>query len=188
MARRKSWSELTPAYRARLERRGVTAKTHATANLIRARGHRPALPPGSIEPDYIDRLLREPGTYMTREALGGLEDRFTRPSWIPAWVHPDAAAALSQLPNPKRWTNVEFVPRDDGRAWTMTVSLKGNAYDRTILIPGGGGPGSGAKEVLQLVTDLKSQGAARGTTRRSYKDVEALFFEVRGTDDESDAA
>ena len=40
MARRKTWEQLSPAYRSRLERKGITAEQHRTgANLAPARGH-----------------------------------------------------------------------------------------------------------------------------------------------------
>jgi hypothetical protein len=91
----------------------------------------------------------------------------------------DAAAALSQLPNPKSWESVEFIPRGDGQPWTMVVHRKGNAYDREILIPGGGGPGSGAKEILQLVTDLESKSLAQ-----KRRNIDALFYDVLGSDEE----
>ena len=42
MARRKSWDELSPEYRARLERKGVNRAKHASGstNLAKARGHK----------------------------------------------------------------------------------------------------------------------------------------------------
>jgi hypothetical protein len=36
---RKSWSQLSPEYRTRLERAGITPAQHATGDLARARGH-----------------------------------------------------------------------------------------------------------------------------------------------------
>lgn len=41
MARRKAWADLSPAYRRRLERSGITAETHAEkrVNISTARGH-----------------------------------------------------------------------------------------------------------------------------------------------------
>lgn len=179
MATRKAWKDLTPAYRARLERSGVTAKSHASENLIRARGHQPSRPVGAINEALINRVVRGDATI---EEIKELPKKFTRPSWVPASASPDVAAALSQLPNPKSWESVEFIPRDDGDAWTMVVHRKGNAYDREILIPGGGGPGSGAKEVLQIVADLER--AQETEIEKKRRRVEALFFEVIGTDEE----
>lgn len=41
MAKRKAWSELSPAYRSRLERQGITRETHAQgADIAKARGKR----------------------------------------------------------------------------------------------------------------------------------------------------
>jgi len=177
---RKPWRDLTPAYRRRLQRQGFDAKSHREANLIRARGHVETLPPGSINPSYIDTYLREPPPY---EALKNLAKKFTRPSWVPDYVAVDAAAALSQLPNPKSWESVELIPRPDDEAWTMIVHRKGNAYDRETLIPGGGGPGSGAKDVLQLLTELQVNMTPGQRRRRRVEEEEAIFFEVLGTDD-----
>ena len=59
MARRKAWAELTPAYRARLERNGITPTTHGTANLRRARGHDISLPHNKPERDRRKQHARE---------------------------------------------------------------------------------------------------------------------------------
>jgi hypothetical protein len=179
MAARKAWSELTPAYRARLERQGITSKNHASANKIRARGHQPSRPVGAAPEELVNKVVR--GEALPRD-LKTLAKKFTRPSWVPTWATVDVAAALSQLPDPKTWESVEFVPRSDGDAWTMIVHRKGNTYDREILIPGGGGPGSGAKEVLQIVTELEYKQETEIERRR--RRAEAIFFEVVGTDEE----
>lgn len=181
MNSRKAWKDLSPAYRARLERRGVTSHTHAVADLTQARGHPSAPPPGAAPKDLVEKIVRGQGT---RDDLRTLASKFTRPSWVPDWASVDVAAALSRLPNPKRWEDVEFIPRGDGQPWTMIVRLKGNAYDREILIPGGGGPGTGAKEVLEIVSDI-SKGSQRERQReRVRRRAEAIFFEVDGTDEE----
>lgn len=183
MSARKAWTSLSPAYRARLERAGVTASTHASADKTRARGHPSPLPTGSVQPELINRVVSGEGTV---EELNTLASRFTRPSWIPERYSVDVAAALSQLPNPRTWSSVEFVPAADDQPWTMIVHRKGNAYDRTILIPGGGGDGSGAREVLELVTDLSRESEAQRNARRRRREIEALFFEVLGTDEETE--
>lgn len=41
---RKPWDELSPTYRRRLERKGITRETHATASLKAARGKGPHTP------------------------------------------------------------------------------------------------------------------------------------------------
>lgn len=173
---RKAWKDLTPAYRARLERAGVTSHTHAVANLTVARGHPTPPPPGAAPKELVERLVRGEGTPQEFKELAS---KFTRPGWVPEWASVDVAAALSRLPNPRQWRDVEFIPRGDGQPWTMIVKLKGNAYDREILIPGGGGPGTGAKEVLQIVTDLRKKSEQEKNRR-----VEAIFFDVLGSDEE----
>lgn len=185
---RKAWKDLTPAYRARLERAGVTRADHARANLVRARGHQLARPAGAAPAALAEAAARG---QLTARQLREVGRSFTWPSWLPKRarrqgepgvtfpVTPDVAAALSQLPDPKRWREVTFTPRGDGEPWTMTVKLKGNAYDREILIPGGGYAGSGAKEVIEIVTMLTEQSEAKKTRRAA----EALFFEVLGSDE-----
>lgn len=196
---RKPFNKLSKGYRDRLihleaggkraydsmttaERRAVrsrAAATHRSGDLIRARGHQPSRPVGAVAPAVIEPILRgeaSPGDFKT------LASKFTRPAWVPAWASVDVAAALSQLPDPKTWARVDFIPRGDGQPWTMIVHRKGNAYDREILIPGGGGPGSGAKEVLQIVTDLDAQ--AKDRERARHREIDDLFGEVVGTDEE----
>ncbi len=163
----------------RREVRKAAAATHRSGNLIRARGHQPSRPAGAVEERVIEPILRGEGSPTDLKTLA---KKFTRPAWVPTWAAVDVAAALSQLPNPNRWTGVEFVPRGEGEPWTMIVHLKGNAYDREILIPGGGGPGSGAKEVLRIVSELEEGDS--GDERRRRRRAEAVFFDVLGSDEE----
>lgn len=178
MAQRKAWADLSPAYQRRLERRGITAKSHASANLIRARGHQVSRPAGAAPEDLVTRLVN-PGQASVSD-FRTAASKFTRPSWVPKDAPVDVAAALSQLPPPSRWTGVEFTPRGNEEAWTMTVHLKGNAYDREILIPGGGGPGTGAKSVLDIVTDLRDGRAPLGKkpSKSRQQRLEEMFLEV----------
>jgi len=120
-----------------------------------------------------------------------LKSKFTWPAWLPKKIakergapptpiSTDVAAALSQLPNPSTWKSVTFEPAADGQAWTMRVTFKGNRYDREILIPGGGGAGSGAKETLAVVTYLERQ-SEKSEIAKKRRAAEALFFDVTGT-------
>ena len=190
MSARKAWGDLSPGYRHRLEQRGITAATHASANKTEARGHPSPRPAGAVPKDLISRVVHGDAT---RAELKNLTNEFVWPTWVPHQLHRqgkgnfkvsgDVAAALSQLPDPSKWKSVDFTPRDDGQPWTMTVKMKGNAYDRVIEIPGGGGPGSGAKETLEVVTAIQEQQQQqRKTTRRHYRS-EALFYEVLGSDE-----
>ena len=63
----------------------------------------------------------------------------------------------------------------------MIVKLKGNAYDREILIPGGGGPATGARSTLELVTDLMNKSEDKAAKNRR---LSAMFFEVLGSDED----
>ncbi len=159
----------------RREVRKAASATHRSGNLIRARGHQPSRPAGAVPVAVIEPILRGEGSPTDLKTLA---KKFTRPAWVPAWAAVDVAAALSQLPNPNRWKSVEFVPRGEGEPWTMIVSMKGNAYDREILIPGGGGPGSGAKEVLRIVTEIEEGDSADARRRRA---IEEVFFSVLGS-------
>jgi hypothetical protein len=77
---------------------------------------------------------------------------FTRPGWIPSRLAFDVAAALSQLADgPSNWASVVFTPRADSEPWTMEVTYKRGLGPQSIEIPGGGGAGSGAREILDLV-------------------------------------
>jgi hypothetical protein len=180
MGDRKAWKDLSPAYRARLERHGVTARTHGVANLTEARGHPSRPPAGAAPKELVERLVRgeaEPQDFKK------IKTQFTRPAWVPKSAPIDVQAALSRLPDPKRWESVEFVPRDDGQPWTMIVKMKGNAYDKEILIPGGGGPGTGARAVLEIVTELGRN--SEEAERRRRRKTESLFFDVMGSDEEA---
>lgn len=178
---RRTGKALSAAYQHRLEARGITYQEYRRgANLTEARGHPSPRPAGAAPKDLVERLVRGEGSPQDYKDLA---KKFTRPAWVPTWAATDVAAALSQLPDPKRWESVEFTPRGDGQPWTMTVHLKGNAYDREILIPGGGGPGSGAKEVLQIVTELEYKQRDQYEKRR--RAAEAIFFDVLGSDDEA---
>jgi hypothetical protein len=202
---RRSFTKLSRSYRYRLiyqeaggkraydsmtteDRRDVRARaaaTHRSGNLIRARGHQPSRPAGAVPEKVIEPILRGEGSPADLKTLA---KKFVRPSWVPSWAAVDVAAALSQLPNPRRWKSVDFIPRGEGEPWTMIVHLKGNAYDREILIPGGGGPGSGAKEVLRIVTEL-GEGSPAPTSHpetaaaRRQLEIEEVFFEVWGSDE-----
>lgn len=188
MARRKKWSELSAAYKKRLERQGITARTHQRADLNRARGHYSTRAVGAIDQATINRVLSGEGT--VGEVVGeDLLTRFTWPDWVPHVVRNQGdgfdyavevptAAALSQLPDPRTWDHVAFSPRVGDDPWEMVVWIKRRKTPRRILIPGGGEPGSGAKQVLDIVTSLTDEENARRERRRASM----LFFDVYGTD------
>ena len=188
MAQRKKWSELSAAYRKRLERQGITARSHRTADLSRARGHVSTRPVGAIDKATIERVLTGEGT--VGEVVGtDLLDRFNWPDWVPHVVRNQGdgfdyavevpvAAALSQLPDPRTWDHVAFSPRVGDEPWEMVVYVKRRTTPRRILIPGGGEPGSGAKQVLDIVSALTDDENKRRERRRAS----LLFFDVYGTD------
>lgn len=150
MAERKRWSDLSPDYRARLERHGITAASHETADLRSARGKTPTSPARAAPAEPTRLGLEGEATTASRAELREWRDT-GRPGWIPesrAALSDDAAAALSQLPGPGRWGDVNFTARGGEEPWTMTVDVKGG-YPVTIEIPGG----ADARDVLALLSD-----------------------------------
>lgn len=185
MAARKAWNQLSPAYRERLERHGVTRETHVTTDKTGARGHPTPAPVGSVSPSVINPLLEGEGS---PQDFTTLLNKFTWPDWVPREVSTtryggaepvfvEVAAALSQLPNPRLWVSAHVEPQGDGEPWTMTVKLKGNRYDRTILIPGGGQEFSGGRQVLGILTELRLEDEEKARRRAAA----ALWWEVTGT-------
>ncbi len=186
---RKAWKDLSPDYKARLKRQGITAKTHRTADLNTARGHRSTRVVGAIDESTLRRVVSGQGTLG--EVTGtDLLARFTWPAWVPHYVDnqqdgftyavdPVVAAALSRLPDPRTGQGVEFLPAGADQPWTMVVEIKGRKKKRETLIPGGGGAGSGAKQVLDILTSLEEDENKRRVRARG----ELLFFTVRETEE-----
>jgi hypothetical protein len=183
------YAHLTPAYRKRLSSHGITPENYQSLDKNRARGHRSTKAVGAIDEGTLRRVLSGQGT--VDEVTGaGLLSRFTWPAWVPATVDnqqdgftyavdPVVAAALSRLPDPRTWKGVEFHPQGEDEPWLMVVEIKGRKKKREILIPGGGGAGTGAKQVLDILTSLEVDENLRRQKRR----VEDLFFTVRETDE-----
>ena len=177
------WDERTEAYRRRLERQGITrGMWEQGADLRAARGHKPAplLTPGKKK--ALDRVIGKNGlsTDINKDFRLLLRG-FRWPKWIPK-DNPetgpttiDVAVALSQLPDPSKWKSVDFVPRPDGQFWIMTVILKGNSYPIVIDIPGGGGPNTGAKQVLEIVSNIGKKTSKKRTA------ADEVFLEVMGS-------
>lgn len=158
-SRRVGWSRLKAPYRRRLEAKGISRSAWENGvDLRAARGHTPAPPRGAAPKEIVERVVSGEGEPADLRDLGRWNETM-RPRWIPAGMTDDVAAALSQLPPPKMWSDVVFYPASGGEPWRMVVNMKGNAYPVEILIPGGGAVGTGAREVLDLLTDPKLSGA-----------------------------
>lgn len=141
MARRKPWDELSPGYRRRLERAGVTAETHGQADLGLARGHsRLTLPRGRYPAPW------EP----TRRTIAGeatAEDRALLQRWwtghhAPAWLETgglewDVAAAISAqvYSPPSTWSDVTFDPASGN----MLVTFEDGSFT-VVTLPRGSWP------------------------------------------------
>jgi len=158
--KRSGWSNLSPDYRKRLERSGVSRiNWESGADLRKARGHATDTGLKTVTKRQEELTKRAVNTDLTPRELKELERTITRPKWIGNEPRTEVAAALAQLPDPKTWRNVEIVPRDDGKAWTMRVFRKRGKYPIEIEIPGGGGAvGEAPREVIDLVTDLSNKG------------------------------
>lgn len=170
---------LSASYRARLVGAGITrADWLAGADLRTARsqpGYRPNVPAerarrpaGAAPKTATDRLLAGDATPSDIAAI----EAWRRPAWLPdrADMSDDTAAAISQIDlQPRNWGKVEFFAQPDGANWRMVVTpksqidkrsgkVKSHAYDRQIVIPGGGAKDTvGASEVLEWLS--KADGA-----------------------------
>ncbi len=156
------WNRLTPTYRARLERAGVSRDRYLAGDSLQAaRGHTPQ-PKGAAPLEATVREARGEGGPSDLEALERWAGSRLRPGWIPRDMSPPTAAALSQIDlPPSKWSSVRFTPRGDDQPWAMVVTPKGvphhpdgsSPYDRVIEIPGGGAKSTwGAREVLDWLS------------------------------------
>ena len=183
------YQHLSPAYAKRLASHGITPANYQTLDKNVARGHRSTRAVGAIDEGVLRRVLGGQGT--VGEVTGkDLLSRFTWPSWIPGTVSnqqdgftyavdPVVAAALSRLPDPRTWTSVTFEPSGNDEPWTMVVTVKRRKLERTTIIPGGGGAGTGAKQVLDILSSLEED----ENVRRMKHRAELLFFTVRETEE-----
>lgn len=156
--RRKDWDDLSPDYRARLERQGIDAQSHREANLLGARGHTPQAPSGRADPEATERLTTGEATERDIYDLERWAESKAVPGWIPEEWSVDMKAAASQFSiDPRNVNHIQFTPAADGEPWQVTITPKGvpidadgtSAYDRTFEIPGGGGRDTwGAREML----------------------------------------
>lgn len=86
MASRKSWDDLSPKYRARLERGGITRSTFATADKSAARGHKatPEHPQEAIlKPHKYERYVQDRSDEMRqviarKERIWGHRPKYKR--------------------------------------------------------------------------------------------------------------
>ena len=166
--RRKSgaWSKLAPATRKRYKGAGITRQDYYRGvSLQAARGHKPKPSPDAAPAAVVERVIGGEGTMADLDVLTDWAERLagtTFGSWLPVNMSADTKAALSQLDlRPEQWGRVHFVPAGDDEPWEMIVTPKGaplnadgtSPYDRSILIPGGGGRDTtGAREVLDWLT------------------------------------
>lgn len=182
MARkRKGWSQLSSAYRERLKRGGITAKSYkAGADLRAARGKK------SEGLKLTAKSQRE----LTQKAVRGqatpaeirqLEKMIMRPKWIPKGlpVRTELAAVLVTLPNPNTWKHTYLIPAEDNRKpWLLTIYRKRAKYPLIVEVPGGGGAeGEAPRELIDVLRALNIE----------YNDEEELdlndvFWTVTGSD------
>ena len=159
MPKSRNWNSLTPDYRKRLERNGLTkSKYESGADLRAARGHaiRGSQKLDREQASLLNRAIR---AEATPQEINRLEKILLRPSWLPnsVKVRPEVLGALSKLPNPKNWKHVYIVPAASG-VWTMTVYTKRGLYPNTIEIPGGGGAeGEAPREVIDAVKAISKK-------------------------------
>lgn len=137
-------------------------------DLRTARGRKPRPPAYGAPGEVVARLL---GGEASTDDLGALRDWAVSKAapWWTTGLDADVAGALSQIPfPPSQWRDVILTPSAEG-PWTMRVVPKGRpsngivtdrngndhavtAYDAVIEIPGGGAPGDGGRQVMDLLT------------------------------------
>jgi hypothetical protein len=130
--RLKPWRDLSPSYRRRLERAGVTAQSRRRGTDLRiARGHRPPPRPGQAPADLI---VSEPTD--AQRARRRIWRETLAPDWLPNRENMgDAvAASLSQLRHPRYWRRVDFYPAPAGQSWQMKVTYT-RGHPQEIEIP-----------------------------------------------------
>lgn len=190
--RRVGWSKLTRPYRNRLEAASITrGDWEAGVDLRKLRGHTPAPPPWQYPSEAVSAIL---GGTATMGDLGSVRE-WANSKLAPWWTNGldgDVAAALSQIPfPPDRWADVLLTPSAEG-VWSMRVIPKGRlsngvetdrngndhkitAYDAVILIPGGGAPGEGGRQVMDLLT------FGPGGDDERAQEWETISFDLMGT-------
>jgi hypothetical protein len=129
----KPWKQLTPAYRKRLQRAGITAADRRRGvDLRETRGHTPRsqaprpLITGSIAGTLTE--VQRAARRLWRETLS--------PDWLPSRqnMSDGTAAALSQLRHPRTWRRVDFTPAPPGQPWRMRVTYT-RGYQEIELPP-----------------------------------------------------
>lgn len=155
MARRiKPWKDLSPSYRRRLTRAGITPTMRRQGVDLRSvRGHplrhdysAPAGMIGIGTPNEAQVAERR----VWRETLA--------PGWLPnrQRMSDATAVALSQLRPPSTWREVHFTPAPAGQSWTMEVVYV-RGHPQVIQLPP-----DAYREVLDLLTFVQILGGYVG--------------------------
>ena len=194
---RKGWDELTPSSRKRLEGAGLSGKLiagdslsprdveayyRAGGDLRSAYGHAPRNPKAA---PVASRAAAQRGKLNSDEDAA--IERWRRkggPAWIPsnaAVIGNDTAAILSgiDLP-PSKWREVAFTVLADGRV-QMTVTPKGNGYDRVVILPDRDSMGDVARLIQNPVGKGKSK-AEQKRMQRQWRGLKTLKVNASGTD------
>ena len=145
---RRDWDTLTPAYRRRLERAGITRDAYtAGADLRTARGHAFRTPtPSGFPQESRDRVAAGTSNPEDRRNVAAWRQSPSYPSWLPrdqADLDDQTAVILATIrPYPNAtdragrragWRNVEFTYNPDGTV-TMTVTpIRG--YPFAVVLP-----------------------------------------------------
>ena len=162
----KKWRDLSDSYRGRLEAKGIGYREWLRGDDLRgARGHSAPVPKGAAPKRLRDEAVSGDWTPREMVELSRWQET-TAPEWIrDADLSSDVAAALSYLPPPDRWKDAQLIPRSGDEPWTLVVQPKGNGYPISIEVPGGGGPGSGAREVIEFLRAVEAESWTRGSDR-----------------------
>jgi len=181
MARaRKGWDQLSPAYRDRLKRSGITKKSYtAGVDLRAARGKKTE---GLKVTAKTQKALTQKAVRAeaTPQEIRQLESMIIRPNWLPKGlsVRTEVAAVMATLPNPKTWKHTYLTPAKGNAPWTLTIYRKRAKYPIVVEIPGGGGAeGEAPREVIDILKSLNIQYNAEEEI--NYEDI---FWSVMDTD------
>ncbi|MDE1882264.1 MAG: hypothetical protein KGI89_17150 [Euryarchaeota archaeon] len=147
MAPRKSWEQLSPGYRRRLEAQGVDRAYHERGDLRAARGHS-GLPRGRYPAPWPETqaVIRGDSTAAQDALLRRWWDKGHAPVWFYdrapdggyrlSW---DSAAAISAqvYSAPETWDHVDIL-RTPGGQWFMSVYFSPDDDDHTdVFLPPG---------------------------------------------------
>lgn len=169
MPTRKSWAQLSPEYRARLARQGITAANHGQADLRKARGHAFKGPKSQAPEQAREAFVEGKPTPKDRQSIAKWRKSRNYPSWLPkdpAELDDQTAVILSTIyPPPNRkdragrragWRSVDVKwpsdPNDDEPITVVIQPVRGRSFE--IELP----DRDAVRQLLQILRQLNTPG------------------------------